>query len=446
VNAGKRLLVLDDDPGVVDLLREQLEQRGYRVLGLTSPKEALATIERESFDMVVSDIEMPEIRGVDLLPAILALQPRQLVLLITAFGSIDAAVAAVKAGACDFISKPFSIEALVLRIERAFKERQLRREIVRLRTVLPGPAGSGMVAESPAMKRVLELARRAARSSSTVLLVGETGTGKSALARFIHDVAGGADRPYIELNCAALPAALVEGELFGAKRGAYTDAKTDRPGVFVAASGGTLFLDEIGELSLEAQAKLLRVLETGKVRPLGAVAEVAASARLIAATNRPLESLLRDGLLRADLYYRLKVIRIEVPPLRERREDILPLVDFFLGQASERQGRPIVGVSAAAMRRLAEHSWPGNVRELANLLERAVALTDHDTIVPEDLDLPTPEAVDDLVAAGLRHGLSLEDIEKAYVRRVLDETKGNKAAAARLLGINRRTLYRKIGE
>jgi DNA-binding NtrC family response regulator len=441
----RRLLILDDDREVVDFLCESLSERGYDAVGLTAPAEALVRLRQEDFDMVVSDIEMPDLRGTELLAAIAREKPTQLVLLITAFGSIDLAVATVKAGACDFIAKPFKIEALVHAIERAFKERQLHREIVRLRAAIPLASSSGLIAESLAMRKAMETARRASRSKATVLLSGETGTGKTVLARFIHDTAGRPDRPFVQINCAALPSPLVESELFGVRRGAYTDAREDRQGVFVAASGGSLLLDEVGELPLEAQAKLLHVLESGKVRPLGSAAEVSTTARVIAATNQPLEALLRSGQLRPDLYYRLNVIRIEVPPLRERRDDILPLVDLFLGSASQRHDRPIIGVSAPAMRRLTEYRWPGNVRQLANLIERAVALCEHDTILPEDLDFEDgPGAGESFLGDAVEQGLPLEDLEREYVRRILDANGGNKAAAARVLGINRRTLYRKI--
>ncbi|MCE9673510.1 sigma-54 dependent transcriptional regulator [Myxococcus stipitatus] len=442
-----RLLVLDDDAGVVDFLCESLSARGYQTVGLTSPEEAVALFRKESFDLVISDVEMPRMRGTELLEVLLAEKPGQLVLLITAFGSIELAVAAVKAGACDFVTKPFNIDALVLAIERAFRERHLRREIVRLRAAVPTELPGGLVARSPAMRKVLDMARKAARTDSTVLLTGETGTGKSALASLIHESSARRAEPFLQLNCATLPPSLAESELFGVRRGAFTDAREDRAGVFAAAGGGTLFLDEVGELSLEVQAKLLQTLETGRVRPLGASAEVTVRARVLAATNRPLEVLLREGRFRPDLYYRLNVIRLEVPPLRERREDIVPLVDFFLGKLGGPRAREVVGVSASAMRRLMGHAWPGNVRELANLLERAVAMSEHDTLLPEDFELPGHDGgMQALFAQSGGDALPLEEVEREYVRRVVDAQGGNKAAAARILGINRRTLYRKLDE
>jgi transcriptional regulator with PAS, ATPase and Fis domain len=297
------------------------------------------------------------------------------------------------------------------------------------------------------MRRALEMARRAAASNATILITGETGSGKSVIARFIHDCSARRKEPFLQLNCAAIPPTLAESELFGAKKGAFTDAREDREGVFVAAGGGTLFLDEIGELSLDVQAKLLHALEAGAVRPLGRNSEVRVHARVITATNRVPELLLREGKLRPDLYYRINVVRIEVPPLRERRDDILPLVDALLARASEGHQRPSIGISSSAMKLLVRHSWPGNVRELANVLERAVAMAEHDIILPEDLSWPAaaPEPAAELETT-LKQGLSLEELERAYVQHVMKAQGGNKAAAAKQLGITRRTLYRKLRE
>jgi DNA-binding NtrC family response regulator len=445
---GARLLVVDDDAAVVDYLCESLEERGYSAVGVTSAREALQRVKDEDFDLVISDVEMPELRGVDLLEALLEAKPNQLVLLITAYGSVELAVAAVRAGACDFLSKPFKIEALLHAIERAFSERMLRREVVRLRRALThSDAPKQLVAKSHAMRRVLDVARRVASTNTSILITGETGSGKSVLARFIHESSPRRSEPFLQLNCGAVPPSLADAELFGVRRGAFTDAREDRKGLFVAAGEGTLFLDEIGELSLEVQAKLLHVLETGTVRPLGGSAEVRTKARIIAATNRAPEALLREGKFRPDLYYRINVVRIEVPPLRERKDDILPLVDTLLARASEKHERPLIGISAKALKRLLRHSWPGNVRELTNVVERAVAMAEHDTILPEDLDFHDahgdPTSVLDAAA---ENGLSLEEVERAYIQRVVEAQGGNKAAAARQLGITRRTLYRKLGE
>jgi len=448
-SAGKRILVVDDDPGVVDYLVEMLGVEGYVVEGMTWPYGALDRLSEYDFDLIVADVEMPAMRGTDLMAAIHAKKPGQLVLLITAFGSIDLAVRSVRAGACDFITKPFQIEVLCLAIERALREHQMRREIVRLRSMLSGSEPTGLVARSKAMQRVVDLARRAALTDSTILLTGESGVGKGSIARFIHDQSLRQKNAFVQVNCAALPASLVESELFGVRKGAYTDAREDRPGLFVQAVRGTLFLDEIAEMPLEAQPKLLQVLETGRIRPVGGHNEMEIDVRLIAATNCSLEEALQERHFRPDLYHRLNVIRIEIPPLRERSEDIEALVDAFLQRASMKLGRPVIGITAEAMRGLLSHDWPGNVRELANRIERAVALTDHDTILPEDLSLASAppgknDLLDDTLSIAAARELPLIDVERAYIRRVLEVTQGNKARAARILGLDRRTLYRKL--
>jgi len=441
----RTLLVVDDDAGVVDYLCEMLHGKGYHAVGFTSPRKAVERIAKEPFDLVITDIEMPEMRGLELLDKVRAARPQQLVLLITAFGSIDLAVQAVKAGACDFLAKPFKIEVLCLAIERALREREMRREITRLKVARHDLQPGELVARSPGSKRALELARRAGQTDAHVLITGETGTGKNALAQTIHQSSARKQAPFVHVNCAEIPATLVASELFGVRKGAYTDARENRQGLLASAGGGTLFLDEIGELSLEVQAKLLRVLDSGRIRPLGGSEDTPIEARFVAATNQPLEDLLREGKFRPDLYYRLNVIRIDIPPLRERREDIIPLVDQFLQRASERLGRPVIGVDTSALRQLMSYDWPGNVRELANVIERAVALANHDMLLPEDFDLPSASgSVGSLLGEGMERALPLEEIEREYVRRVLEAHKGNKAAAARVLKINRRTLYRKM--
>ncbi len=445
-----RLLVVDDEAPVVEYLAEELRNRGYAVDGFCSATDALEAVRHTEYDLVISDIEMPDLRGVELLQAMQSLRAEQLVLLITAFGSVDVAMQAVRAGACDFLAKPFPIEALVLAVERALRERVLRREVIRLRRTQPVQSTDKLVARSVGMRRAITIAQRAARSDTTVLLTGETGTGKDALARLIHAESARRARSFVAVNCGALPAPLAEAELFGVRRGAFTDARESRAGMFEAANNGTLFLDEVGDLSLDVQVKLLQALESGRVRPLGGTNEINVNARVVAATNHPLEVLLREGRFRPDLYYRLNVIRIELPPLRERREDIVPLVDLFLARATADSS--VVGVSAAALRRLLAHDWPGNVRELSNVIARAVALCDHDVILPEDLGLDdrvvhagllSTTDGDDVTAIG-QHPVRLELVELAHIRRVLAAHSGNKSAAARALGINRRTLDRKL--
>jgi DNA-binding NtrC family response regulator len=442
-----KVLIVDDDRSVVDYLVEALGSR-YEVSGESVPEAALERVRLEDFDVVVSDVEMPGIRGPDLLSAILEVKPRQAVLLITAFGNIELAVETVRAGACDFVTKPFKRDGLVVAIERALRERTMRREIVRLRRDLGEHDEHEIIAKSAVMQRVLDVARRAARSDATVLVTGESGVGKGALARWIHARSARRDGPLVQINCAALPASLIEAELFGVRRGAYTDARESRDGLFVEASRGTLFLDEIGDMPIEAQAKLLHVLESARVRPVGGTAEVDIDARLIAATNRDLEAAIKAARFRSDLYFRINVVRIEMPPLRARPEDIPDLVQAFLTRAS-RRGRAPVGITDEAMRWLCAHEWPGNVRELANLVERAVALTEHDTIVIDDVrdhSKPVPKTDEIDLADAARKRLPLAHVELAYIRQVIAEVGGNMAQAARILGIDRRTLYRKLGD
>ncbi len=456
-----RVLCIDDDAGVVAWLVEELCDAGLGACGATDPLAALARAVAEDFDVIVSDVEMPGLRGIDLVARLRVQAPRTMCILITGFGSIDLAVAAMQAGAVDFVAKPFAIEVLIRAIERAVGDRVLRSEIKRLRRRLAGPGPSELVAESAAMRQVLDVAARAARSHVPVLLQGESGVGKGEVARWLHARSPRASRPFVALNCAALPTTLLEAELFGVRRGAYTDAREDRDGLFQAADGGTLFLDEIGELPVEAQAKLLTALETGRVRPLGGAAEVQVDVRIVTATNRDLPALCQAQRFRDDLYWRLAVVRLVLPPLRERPEDIEALVDVFVERAALRAGREVLGVDTAARAALLSARWPGNVRELHNTIERAVALCDGEVLRLVDLDpfgelRPRPalrheakvmvEGAPDAVALGqlLAKRWTLAELEDAYVRQALSALDGNKSEAARLLGIDRRTLYRKL--
>jgi len=443
----KQLLVIDDDGGVVDYLLEMLTGNGYEVSGESDPQRALLRLEAGHFDLVVSDIEMPGLRGLDLMAAIHARKPGQLVLLMTAFGSIDLGIQSLQAGACGFVTKPFSLNDLLAAVAKAFRDRAMHREIVRVSNSSGKLAPKALVAESSNMQKILQLANRAAQIDSPVLLTGESGVGKGALAFFIHEQSPRCNGPFLQINCAALPFSLVESELFGVCKGAYTDARENRPGLFTEAKGGTLFLDEIGEMPLAIQPKLLQVLETGKVRPVGATAEVATDVRIIAATNQPIEKAVQNGLMRADLYYRLNVIRLDVPPLRERLTDMDRLVDNLLQHAQTKLRRQILGISAEAMRWIRAYSWPGNVRELANTLERAVALAEHDTILLEDLAQATQLPVEDnILGNAVTQQMTLAELEINYIHRILEMTQDNKVQAARILGIDRGTLYRKLGD
>jgi DNA-binding NtrC family response regulator len=447
VSRHARILVVDDDASVVDYLTEMLREDGHRAHGTTSALAAFDRISKEEFDLVIADIEMPELRGLDLMARIHERKPGQLVLLVTAFGSIDLAVKAVRAGACEFVTKPFRWEVLQVAVERALRERRMRREIVRLRSALRGERNGELVARSPAMRRVVDIATRAATTDSIVLLTGPSGVGKGAVARYIHEHSARAAAPFVQVNCAALPGTLAEAELFGVRRGAFTDAREDRPGLFSQAAGGTVLLDEIAEMSLEVQAKLLHVIEMRSVRPVGAPDEAPLDVRILAATNRPLEEAVTSRAFREDLYYRLDVLRIEIPPLRDRPEDLGPLIDLLLERASTRVGRTTLGIAEDAMRWLLGHSWPGNVRELANLLERAIVLAEHDTLVLDDLVIrERPDLDEGFLERAARRGLKLVDVERAYLHAVLRVVGGNKSEAARTLGIDRRTLHRRLDE
>ena len=438
------ILVVDDEPEVVAWLVEELEASGRAADGVTDPQLALERLEQSAYDVVLTDLEMPGLRGLELMAAIHARRPDQLVVLITAFGSIELAMRCVREGAADFLAKPFPFEALDHALNRTLRERRMKRELVRLRRHAAADRGE-LVAESEAMKRVLDVAERAARSDSTVLLTGESGVGKSAVARWIHARSARASHAMVELNCAALPAALVEAELFGVRRGAYTDAREDRAGLFMQANEGTLFLDEVGEMAIEAQPKLLAAIERGVVRPVGATRDHATDVRVVAATNRALDEAVRAGSFRADLYHRLDVVRIDIPPLRERAADLPALVDRLLDQLALRTRRHVDGITDEALRWLGTRPWPGNVRALSNALERAAMLADHDVLTLTDF---TEHARDEDDARWLEDAESrqwtLADLERRYVDRVLARHGGNKTKAARALGIDRTTLWRKL--
>lgn len=444
-----RLLIVDDDKSVVEYLVETFQEDGYNATGITCPLEALELLKKENYALVIADIEMPKLRGLDLMNAIHKYKSDQLILLITAFGSIDIAVKSLRAGACDFVTKPFRFEVLQVAVERALRERQMRREIVRLRASLPEVGSStGLIARSPAMKSVVELATRAARTEVNVLLSGESGVGKGEVARFIHNRSDRSARKFVRFNCAAFPPSLIESELFGLGRSVSNETHEDNRGVFVKADGGTLFIEEITEMPLETQTKLLQVIESRTVHPIGDSVEVPVDVRLLVSTNQPLEEALEQRQFRRDLYYRLNVIHIRVAPLRERPEDLLLFIETLLERACTQVGRPILGISAEALRWMLAWTWPGNVRELANVIERAVVLSEHDTIVLDDVRLPlsSDDAGGDFLDYAAQQGKSLEEVENAYIQKILKVTQGNKAEAARILRIDRSTLYRRLGE
>jgi two-component system, NtrC family, response regulator AtoC len=445
-----RVLVVDDDKSMLELSSERLKKRQFEVVTAHSVAEAKVAFDAAEPDVVVTDLNMPGQSGIQLCEWVVTNRGDTPVIVITAFGSLDTAIAAIRAGAYDFITKPFEIDVLSIALERAIKHRELRHEVKRLRTLLDATRGMGeLLGESPVMLELKELMARVAESQASVLVTGESGTGKEVVARLLHQKGPRADRPFLALNCAAMPEHLIESELFGHVRGAFTDAKTDKLGLFVQANHGTLFLDEIGDMPLSLQPKLLRVLEERKVRPVGGGKEIPVDLRLVAATHRDLEDAIVQGQFREDLYFRLNVIQMALPPLRARGNDVLLIAQSFVETFAKQAGKAVVGLSPEAAERLSSYAWPGNVRELRNAIERAVALTRHENITVDDL----PERIRAykvshvLVASHDPEELvNLAEVEKRYIARVLGAVGGNKSTAARILGIDRTTLYKKLAQ
>jgi DNA-binding NtrC family response regulator len=436
-----RILVIDDDRETCRLMRELLQEPEREIETAQTPDEALQLLERSSFDLVVSDIHLDAgMNGLDLLRAFKARDERVEVVLISAFGTLETALEAVRAGAFDYVSKPVDIVQLREVVARALARRG--------RTRQPAPpfspdeaAPDGLVGRSAGMLAVYKQIALACASDAPVLVTGETGTGKELVARAIHRHGPRSARPFVPVNCGALPEGLLESELFGHVRGAFTGAVADKKGLVEQASGGTLFLDEVGEMSQALQVRLLRALEQGEVRPVGAVRVLKVDARVIAATHRDLERAAAEGSFRADLFYRLNVFSVRVPPLRERREDVPLLVQHFLSAFSAR-GRPTTSLTPAAVAALSAQPWPGNVRELENTLERLVVETRGATIDVADLP-PAFRETRAPLETPLFSGLpTLAEVEKRYLRHVLAEVRGNRSRAAEVLGIDRRTLYR----
>ena len=430
------------------LLTKDLGRRGFTVEHVLSADEALARVDAAEFDTIVSDVRLGGMTGLELCERLHARRPEVPIILITAFGDLDTAIAAIRAGAHDFLPKPFEVEELALRIRHAAEMRSLRAELRRLREGISKPVRVGdMIGESAPMQRVFQMIERVAGSDAPVLVSGETGTGKELVAQALHARSPHADGPFVAINCAAVPENLLESELFGHTRGAFTDARTTRAGLFVEASGGTLFLDEIAEMPLALQAKLLRAIQERKVRPLGSDREVPFDARIISATHRDLDSRVAEGDFREDLYYRLHVLHIRLPPLRERGTDVLQLANEFLGRIARRSGKNVKGIAPEAARKLLAYAWPGNVRELANAMERAVALAEYEEITIADL----PEKIQGFTAshvlvAGLDPSelVSLEEVERRYILRVIEAVGGNRTRAAEVLRVDRKTLYTKL--
>jgi two-component system response regulator HydG len=443
-----RVLIVDDDQNMCELVSSFLSRRGFQTAVRTSGDDAFSAMKEEDFDVIVTDLNLGGMGGLELCERIVANRPDLPVIVITAFGSLETAVGAIRVGAYDFITKPFQMAELAVTIERAIQHRALREEVKRLRQALTRTQSfDEIIGTSAAMKSVYDMVDRVADTDATVLITGESGTGKELVARALHNRGRRTSGAFVAINCAAMPETLLEAELFGHAKGAFTDAKSARTGLFVQANGGTLFLDEIGELPVGMQPKLLRALQERKVRPVGGNTELTFDARIIAATNRDLDEDVADRRFREDLYYRINVVRISVPPLRARGNDVLLLAQQFLERYAEQMGKRVIGISSQTAQKLLSYRWPGNVRELQNCIERAVALTQFEQIAVEDL----PERIRDYRSTQVVFAsddpselLPMEEVERRYVLRVLHAVGGNKSLAAQVLGFDRKTLYRKL--
>jgi two-component system, NtrC family, response regulator HydG len=438
-----RVVVVDDKLAMAETLADGLVDHGFAATALGSGREALAALEGGRVDVLVTDLRMPDVDGLALLDAAREARRDVPIIVMTAYGAIDSAVESIRRGAFHYLTKPFKLDELIIFVQRAFDTRALRREAAELRKTL-GISVKGVLARSAAMQRVLAIVERVAPTTVPILLTGETGTGKGMLARAIHDRSPRAARAFVAINCAALPEALLESELFGHVKGAFTGATSDHPGLFAEAEGGTVLLDEIGEMSPGLQAKLLHVLEAARVRPVGSSREREVDVRIIAATHRDLRKRIAEGAFREDLLYRLDVMAIEVPPLRQRRDDIVPLLDWFLADARRRHATATAtGFTRAALRRLLDHAWPGNVRELAHVVERGVLLAEGDQIDEAQLAL-APLA--DGQAAFTGDVVPMIELQRRYARWAYEQLGGHKTRTAEKLDVDAKTLNRWLAD
>ncbi len=438
-----QVLLVDDDEIACQLLAEVLTDEGYDVDTVRSGEDAVKKIETTFYDLVITDLMMPEINGLEILKACKQASQDTLVIMITAFGSLESAIEAMKSGAFDYVSKPFSEDEIKIVVRRAILQKRLQKENEQFHRELTITYGlDQIIGHSRSMMDVYKTVAMVINSTSTVLIQGESGTGKELIARSIHYNGARSSKPFVVVNCAALPENLLESELFGHVKGAFTGAVLSKKGLFEEAEGGTCFLDEIGDMSLPLQAKMLRMIQEKEIRRVGSIEPVNVNVRIVAATNQPLDRKVKEGGFREDLLYRLRVVTITLPPLRERKEDIPLLADYFLKKYTSETNKTVTGFSPQAMDILCRYAWSGNVRELQHTIERAVVLTTNTVIMPDDLTEQVrynyyPE--DDLPPFKL---VTLDELERLYLIRVLKETGGNKSEASKILGIDRRTLYR----
>ncbi|MDZ7762547.1 MAG: sigma-54 dependent transcriptional regulator [Desulfovermiculus sp.] len=444
------ILVVDDDSGHRITLKTVLKSWNYTISEAEDGKSAVRQVQNAAFDLILMDVRMAVMSGIEALQEIKAYNPSIPVIIMTAYSSVESAVEAMKSGAYDYLTKPLDFDELKLTIDRAMEHTQLRQENRELKSKLKaGVESDRIIGTSPVMHRLMDMVATVAPSEATVLITGESGTGKELIARAIQARSNRSSGPLVTVNCAALSESLLESELFGHEKGAFTGADRRREGRFVQADRGTIFLDEVGEMSMPMQAKVLRVLQDGEIQRVGGDRVITVDVRVIAATNNDLQAMVAKGSFREDLYYRLNVVHIDVPPLRERSEDIPVLVQHFLHFYTQRNKKKIKGFTPQAMDRLIKHSWPGNVRELENAVERAVILSPGEYISEQDLPAnigqrPQEKAGTPSQSIQTPEEDSLDDLEKAAVSRALAKAAGNKSEAARLLGITRRTLYNKL--
>ena len=444
--ANEKILVVDDEESMCDFLSIMLKKQGYQITTALSAKEGLKKLAKEAYEVVISDLKMKEMNGLELIDEINKKETVPTVIIMTAFATIESAIEALKKGAFDYIIKPFKVDEIKLAVARALEQRKIRTENVYLKKQLKKKEGFGeIIGKSEILMEVLSQVRKIADSDSTVLLTGESGTGKELVARAIHQQSYRSEKPFITVNCGALPEGLLESELFGHIKGSFTGAIKDKDGLFKVASEGVFFLDEVGEMSPRIQVKLLRVLQEKEIVPVGGTSPIKVDIRLIAATNADLENEVSMGRFHKDLFYRLNVIPINIPPLRERKEDIPLLIDYFLKRYGQEPDGQEKKISAEAKKILCNHNWPGNIRELENILERAVTLQDDNTIVEKDLPEKIIKGQGRVLAKTKElENPTLETIEKAYIFWILRESGWQKQRAAEILGIDPSTLYRKI--